>query len=63
MGELLIGGECVGRGYLNRPDLTEQKFIKDPFWGGSASLKNPRVYKTGDQARYLLNGDVEILGR
>lgn len=59
MGELLIGGECVGRGYLNRPDLTAQKFIPDPFW----TAKNARVYRTGDQARFLPNGDVEILGR
>jgi non-ribosomal peptide synthetase component F len=60
MGELLIGGHGVGRGYLNRPDLTAQKFIPDPFVAG---VKNARVYRTGDQARYLPSGDVEILGR
>jgi amino acid adenylation domain-containing protein/FkbH-like protein len=58
-GEMYVGGAGVARGYLNRPDLTNERFIADPF--------NPkpgaRLYKTGDLARYLPNGDVEYLGR
>jgi len=55
-GELLIGGDCVGRGYLNRPELTAEKFIPNPFGNGL-------LYKTGDLVRYLPNGDIEFLGR
>ncbi|KAJ1923761.1 hypothetical protein IWQ60_005675, partial [Tieghemiomyces parasiticus] len=55
-GQLLIGGLGVARGYCNRPDLTAQKFIANPFGPG-------RVYCTGDYARWLPNGHVEILGR
>jgi amino acid adenylation domain-containing protein len=58
-GELYIGGVQVGRGYLNRPELTAEKFIPDPF------SKNPksRLYKSGDLARYLPDGNIEFLGR
>jgi amino acid adenylation domain-containing protein len=58
-GELYIGGVQVARGYLNRPELTAEKFIPDPF------SENPeaRLYKTGDSARYLLDGNIEYLGR
>jgi len=58
-GELYIGGAGVARGYLNRPDLTAQKFIPDPF----SNTPGARVYKSGDLARYLPNGDIEYLGR
>lgn len=58
-GELCIGGVGVARGYLNRPDLTAQKFIPDPF----RSKAGARLYKTGDLARYLPDGDIEFLGR
>lgn len=58
-GELHIGGVGLARGYLNRPDLTEQKFIPNLFSGKSGS----RLYKTGDLARYLPNGNIEFLGR
>ncbi|BDA68754.1 hypothetical protein CAL7716_029200 [Calothrix sp. PCC 7716] len=58
MGEVYIGGVGVGRGYLNRPDLTAEKFIPNPF-----SKQTERLYKTGDKARYLPNGDIEYLGR
>ncbi|MCT7969931.1 amino acid adenylation domain-containing protein [Laspinema sp. D1] len=58
-GELHIGGVGLARGYLNRPDLTEQKFIPNPFSNGSGS----RLYKTGDLARYLPDGNIEFLGR
>ena len=58
-GELHIGGFGVGRGYLNRNDLTQEKFITDPFMGEGQQ----KMYKTGDLVRYLENGDIEFLGR
>ena len=58
-GELLIGGEGLARGYRNRPELTAAKFIPHPF------TKDPqaRLYKSGDLARYLPDGQIEYLGR
>ncbi|MGA7502735.1 MAG: non-ribosomal peptide synthetase [Candidatus Sulfotelmatobacter sp.] len=58
-GELLIGGANVGRGYLNLPELTAQKFIRDPFSG----KPNARLYRTGDLVRYLPNGEIAFMGR
>ncbi|MEH2314169.1 MAG: amino acid adenylation domain-containing protein [Nostoc sp.] len=58
-GELYIGGEGLARGYLNRPELTAEKFISNPF---SPNPKS-RLYKTGDLARYLPDGQIEYLGR
>jgi amino acid adenylation domain-containing protein len=58
-GELYTGGAGLARGYLNRPTLTEEKFISNPF---SESAGDP-LYKTGDLARYLPDGNVEYLGR
>jgi amino acid adenylation domain-containing protein len=58
-GELYIGGDGVSPGYLNRTELTAQRFVPNPFRGLSA----PRIYKTGDRARYLVDGNVEFLGR
>ncbi|MEA2604526.1 MAG: hypothetical protein QOF89_5518, partial [Acidobacteriota bacterium] len=58
-GELHIGGVQVGRGYLNRPELTAESFIPDPF----AGVPGARLYKTGDLARHLPDGAVEFLGR
>jgi len=58
-GELYIGGAGVGRGYLNRPELTCEKFILDPF---SDEMKL-RLYRTGDFARYQSDGNIEFLGR
>ncbi len=58
-GELLIGGQQVGRGYVNRPDLTEQRFIADPF----VSDKPGRVYRTGDLVRLRDDGVIEYIGR
>ncbi|MDJ0574306.1 MAG: amino acid adenylation domain-containing protein [Xenococcaceae cyanobacterium MO_234.B1] len=58
-GELHIGGVGVGRGYLNRPELTAQKFIDNPFSDRAGS----RLYKTGDLARYLPDGNIEYIGR
>ena len=58
-GEMYVGGAGVARGYLNRPDLTAERFISNPF----SEKKEARLYKTGDLARYLPNGDIEYLGR
>ena len=58
-GELHIGGSCVARGYLNQPELTAEKFIPNPFSTEPAA----RLYKTGDLARYLPDGNIEFLGR
>jgi amino acid adenylation domain-containing protein len=58
-GELHIGGDGVARGYWDRPDLTAQKFIPDPYRGGPSD----RLYKTGDLVRYRPDGTLEFLGR
>ncbi|HEX4965502.1 MAG TPA: amino acid adenylation domain-containing protein [Thermoanaerobaculia bacterium] len=57
-GELMIGGANVGRGYLNRPELTAERFVPDPFGEAGA-----RLYRTGDLARHLPDGRIEYLGR
>ena len=59
IGELHICGVQVARGYLNRSELSAEKFIPDPFSGDPAA----RLYKTGDLARYLADGSIEYLGR
>jgi amino acid adenylation domain-containing protein len=58
-GELHIGGDGLARGYLHRPDLTEEKFIPNPF----SHQPNSRLYKTGDLARYLPDGNIEYISR
>ncbi len=58
-GEMYVGGAGVARGYLRRPELNAERFIADPFSNDPAA----RLYKTGDLARYLPNGDIEYLGR
>jgi amino acid adenylation domain-containing protein len=59
VGEIHIGGAGLARGYLNRPDLTGEKFIRSPLNNGTEE----RLYKTGDLARYLPDGNLEFLGR
>jgi amino acid adenylation domain-containing protein len=59
MGELYIGGAGVGRGYLNRPELTAERFLADPF----SQVPDARLYKSGDLARYRHDGIIEYLGR
>lgn len=77
IGDLYIGGDGVSRGYLNRPELTAEKFITNPFPTSSASLdagenitrparpsaQRKIIYKTGDLARYLPDGNIEFFGR
>jgi amino acid adenylation domain-containing protein len=58
-GELYIGGAGVARGYLNRPELTAEKFLKDPFTDDPRG----RMYRTGDLGRWLVDGNIEFLGR
>jgi amino acid adenylation domain-containing protein len=61
-GELFIGGDGVVRGYWNRPELTAERFIPDPF-GGAEPAVAARLYQTGDVARLLPDGNLEFLGR
>ncbi|MCC2650942.1 MAG: hypothetical protein K0Q60_1097 [Microvirga sp.] len=58
-GELCIGGAGLARGYWNRPELTAEKFIPNPF----CPTQGSRIYKTGDRARYRSDGAIELLGR
>ena len=58
-GEICVGGACVTRGYLDQPELTAEKFIRDPFSSSAAD----RLYKTGDLGRFLPDGNIEFLGR
>ncbi|WFA84861.1 non-ribosomal peptide synthetase [Paenibacillus amylolyticus] len=57
LGELVIGGVGVARGYLNQPELTEEKFVDSPFAVGE------RLYRTGDLARWMEDGNVDFIGR
>ncbi|MES2354843.1 MAG: amino acid adenylation domain-containing protein [Pseudomonadota bacterium] len=58
-GEIFISGAGLARGYLNRSDLTAERFIENPF----DKAENARMYRTGDLARYLPDGNIEYLGR
>lgn len=58
-GELHIGGTALARGYLGRPELTAEKFIRNPF----SEQEGARLYKTGDRVRFLPDGNMDFLGR
>ncbi|MBE9034046.1 non-ribosomal peptide synthetase [aff. Roholtiella sp. LEGE 12411] len=58
-GEIYIGGDNVGRGYINQPELTNERFIRNPF----SSEPDARLYKTGDLGRYNYDGNIEFIGR
>jgi amino acid adenylation domain-containing protein len=58
-GELCISGVCLSRGYLNRPELTAKRFVADPF----SSIPRAKMYRTGDLACYLPDGNIIFLGR
>ena len=58
-GELHIGGDCLADGYLNRPNLTAERFISNPF----PERRSPRLYRTGDVVRYFSDGKIEFLRR
>jgi amino acid adenylation domain-containing protein len=58
-GEMCVGGAGVARGYLNRPGLTAERFVPNPF----NNKPSERMYRSGDLARFVSNGDIEFLGR
>jgi amino acid adenylation domain-containing protein len=57
VGELCISGESLARGYLNEPEMTDSKFVSNPL------IKNEKIYRTGDMARWLEDGHIEYKGR
>ncbi|HEX4457622.1 MAG TPA: amino acid adenylation domain-containing protein, partial [Polyangia bacterium] len=61
-GEIFVGGAGVARGYLNRSELTAARFVADRFSAGD-NRSDARLYRSGDRARFLANGDLEYLGR
>ena len=68
IGEIYVGGYGVGRGYLNNPSLTQEKFIDDPFSANDSqfvkfSNRKNKLYKTGDLGRWTNNGEIEFIGR
>uniref|UniRef100_UPI003D34B9CE amino acid adenylation domain-containing protein n=1 Tax=Maribacter sp. 2-571 TaxID=3417569 RepID=UPI003D34B9CE len=64
IGELYIGGAGVARGYLNRKELTQERFVENPFATEVDKVKGYiRMYRTGDLVRYLSNGNLEYMGR
>lgn len=62
-GELYIGGAGVTCGYLNRPELTEERFVENPYYNPFKDYVNHRLYRTGDLVRYLADGNIQYLQR
>eukprot|EP00833_Pecoramyces_ruminatium_P016177 jgi/Orpsp1_1/1190209/evm.model.d7180000077432.1 len=62
LGEIYIGGYGVGKGYLNRPELTKEKFVENPF-NFDGDEHNRIMYRTGDLGRWTMQGEIEYLGR
>jgi len=62
-GELYIGGVALARGYLDRPELTAERFVDSPFGGDQPGGAAGRLYRTGDLGRFLQDGNIEFLGR
>eukprot|EP00833_Pecoramyces_ruminatium_P014529 jgi/Orpsp1_1/1188561/evm.model.d7180000065743.1 len=62
LGEIYIGGYGVGKGYLNRPELTKEKFVENPF-NLDGDEHNRIMYRTGDLGRWTMEGEIEYLGR
>ncbi|MCF2907156.1 amino acid adenylation domain-containing protein [Pseudoalteromonas sp. DL2-H2.2] len=63
IGELHIGGDGLARGYHQRPELSAEKFVENPFYYYPAHRDSTRLYKTGDLARVLSDGSIEFVGR
>lgn len=64
VGEICIGGAQVGRGYLNRPEATEETFVKDCFVSESFRAQGwEKIYRTGDKGRFLADGQIDFKGR
>lgn len=59
LGEIFIGGDGLARGYLNKPGVTAERFVRNPISG----QPSPRIYRTGDLGRFLPNGDIQYEGR
>ncbi|MGI8649417.1 MAG: thioester reductase domain-containing protein [Rubrobacter sp.] len=62
-GELYVGGDWLAREYVNLPEKTAERFLEDPFSGETNGEPGERIYRTGDRARFLPGGELEILGR
>ncbi|MEY9946724.1 amino acid adenylation domain-containing protein [Kitasatospora sp. GAS1066B] len=63
LGEVYLGGASVGRGYHNRPELTAERFLPDPFAAAVEGDRPPRMYRTGDLGRFTASGELDLLGR
>ncbi|KTD07264.1 non-ribosomal peptide synthetase [Legionella jamestowniensis] len=63
VGEICIGGRGLSRGYLYRDDLTQEKFVKDPYANFLGLPEDTRLYRTGDLGRWMEDGSIEYLGR
>jgi non-ribosomal peptide synthetase component F len=63
VGEMYIGGAGVAKGYINRPELTSERFVANPFYDETDSASSERLYRTGDLVRWLSDGQLEFLGR